>query len=68
MQTLSNQEARQLSLASLGVNRGLKTIDQVIETLNLELQKRIMEATSVPNDLVFTAPLPGDKGVKKTYE
>ena len=40
----------------------------VIETLNLELQKRIMEATSVPNDLVFTAPLPGDKGVKKTYE
>ena len=35
MQTLSAQEARQISLASLGVTRGLETIDQVIETLNL---------------------------------
>ncbi len=40
----------------------------VIKTLNFELEKRIQEATSVPNDLVFIAPLPGDKGVKKIYE
>ena len=37
----------------------------VIDQLDKRLSERIQEATSHPNGLSFTAPLPNDRGVSK---